>query len=106
MKFSFLKLPKIINHKLLELFEFHQLQHLLEILFYCSSDFESGKVQEKSGLAWFWWFGGAMAKTGQTLPTSSFLQLCMVRTLTNSKMRHLKGDPLDYTKKAPLVREL
>jgi hypothetical protein len=75
MNFTFLMLPKILKHKLLELFEFRQLHHLLEILFYCSSDFESRKVQEKSGLAWFWWFGGSMAKTGETMPTSSFLQL-------------------------------
>src|SRR5579871_4139242 len=106
MNFSFLKLPKIINNKLLVLFELRQLQHLLEILFYCSSDFESRRVQEKLRLAWFWWFGGAMAKTGQTLPTSPFLQLCKCRNLTNSKKRHLKCDPLEFTQKAPLVREL
>ena len=45
------------------------MQHLLEISFYCASDFESRKVQEKSRLAMFWWFGGAMAKTGQLLPS-------------------------------------
>ena len=106
MNFPSLKLPKILNHKRHEFFEFRQLQHLLEILFYCSSDFESRNVQEKLRLAWFWWFGGAMAKTGQTLPSSSFLQLCKFRNMTNSKMGHLKGDPLDFNQKAPLVREL
>ena len=88
------------------LFEFRQLQHILEMLFYCSSDLESTKVQEKLTLLWFCWFGGAMAKTGQTLPSSSFLLLCLFRNLTNSKLRHLKGDPLYFTQKAPLVREL
>ena len=106
MNFPFLKIPKVINHKLLVFFEFRQLQHLLEILLYSSSDFECGKVQEKLRLAWLWWFGGAMAKTGQTLPRSSFLQLCKFRKLTNSKTIHLKGDPLDFTQKAPLVPEL
>jgi hypothetical protein len=48
------------------------MQHLLEILFYCASDFESRKVQEKSGLALFWWFGADMAKTGQLLPLYNF----------------------------------
>jgi hypothetical protein len=43
---------------------------------------------------------------GQTLPTSSFLQLCKFRNLTNSKTRYLKGDPLDFTQKAPIVCEL
>jgi hypothetical protein len=43
---------------------------------------------------------------GQTLPTSSFLQLCKFRNLTNSKKRYLEGDPLDFTQKAPIVCEL
>jgi hypothetical protein len=43
------------------------MQQLLEILFYCLRDFESRKVHEKSGLARFWWFGGAIAKPGQLL---------------------------------------
>jgi hypothetical protein len=63
-------------------------------------------VQEKLGLAWFWWFGDAPAKTGQSLPTSSSLQLCKFRNFTNSKTRYLKGDPLDFTQKAPNVCEL
>jgi hypothetical protein len=62
--------------------------------------------QEKSGLALFWWFGVAMAKTGQTGPTSSSLQLCKFRDFTNSKTEYLRGDPLDFTQKAPLVCEL
>jgi hypothetical protein len=81
-------------------------QHLLEILFYYPGDFGSKQIQEKLGLTWFWWFGGAMAKTGQSLPTSSFLQLWNFRNLTNSKTRFLKGDPLDFTQKTPLVCEL
>jgi hypothetical protein len=72
MNFCSLILPKIVNHKRHELFGFRQMQHLLEILFYCASDFESRKVQEKSGLTLFWWFGGAMAKTGQLLPLYNF----------------------------------
>ena len=106
MNFLFLILPKIIFHKRFELFEYRQLQHLLEILFYCKNDFESRKVQEKFGLARFWWFGGAMAKMGKSMPTSSFLQLSKIRNFTNSNIRYLKGDPLGFTQKAPLVREL
>jgi hypothetical protein len=87
----------MINHRWLEFFEFRQLQHLLEILFYYLTDLESRKVQEKMGLVWFWEFGGPMAKTGQTVQTSSFLQLCIFPTVTNSKKRYLKGDPLDFT---------
>ena len=71
MNFPFLMLPKIINDKLLELFDFRQLEHLLEILFYCSSDFESRKFKKSRG-----WqgFGGLevlwpkRAKPGQVLP--------------------------------------
>ena len=96
----------MINLKRLELFEFHQLQHILEILLYGASDFESRKVHEKLGLAWFWWFGGAMAKTGQTLSTSLSLQLCKFPNFTNSKKRYLKGDQLHLTQKAPPVHEL
>ena len=96
----------MINHKHLDVLEFRQLQYLLEILFYCTSDLESRKVQEKLGLTWFWWFGGAMAKTGQTGPTSSSLQLCKFRDYTNSKTRYLTGDPLDFTQKTQLVCEL
>jgi hypothetical protein len=81
-------------------------QHLLEILFYYPGDFVSKQVQENLRLAWFWWFGGAMAKTGQSLPTSSFLQLCKFGNLTNSKTRYLKGGPLKFTPKAPFVYEL
>ena len=106
MNFPSLILPKIINHKRHEFFESRRMQQLLEILFYCLCDFESRKVQEKSGLARFWWFGGAMAKTGQTGPTSSSLQLCKFRDFTNSKTRYLRGDPLVFTQKAPLVCEL
>src|SRR5579871_1334569 len=106
MNFPSLKLPKNINHKRHEFFEFRQLQHLLEILLYCTCNFESIKVQEKSGLALFWRSGGATAKTGQTGPTSSSLQLCKFRDFTNSKKRYLRGDPLDFTQKAPLVCEL
>jgi hypothetical protein len=106
MNSLFLILPKIINHRRLELFEFRQVQHLLEIFFYYPGDFESKQVQEKLGLAWFWWFGGAMTETGQSLPTSSVLQLCKFRNFTNSKTRYLKGDQLDFTQKAPLVCEL
>ena len=72
MNFSSLILPKIVNHKRHELFEFRQMQHLLEILFYYVSDFESRKVQEKSGLGLFWRFRDAMAKTGQLLPLYNF----------------------------------
>jgi hypothetical protein len=82
------------------------LQHLLEILFACTNDFESRNVQEKFGLPRFWWFGGAMAKTGKNMPTSTFLQLSKFRNITNSNTRYLKGDPLGFTQKAPLVREL
>jgi hypothetical protein len=96
----------MINHRWLEFFEFHQLQHLFKILFYYATDFESRKVHEKLGLAWFWEFGVPRAKTGQTLRTSSFLQLCKFANLSNSKKRYLKGDPLDFTQKAPLVLEL
>ena len=96
----------MINHRWLEFFEFRQLQHLLEILFHYPTDFESRKVQKKLGLAWFWEFGVPMAKTGQTLRISSFLQLCKFPNLNNSKMRYLKGDPLDFTQKAPLDGEL
>jgi hypothetical protein len=106
MNLSFLIPPKMIKHKGLDVFEFRQLQYLLEILFYCTGDFESRKVEEKLGLAWFWWFGGAMAKTGQTLPTSLSLQLCKSPNFTNSKKRYLKGDPLDLTQKALLFHEL
>src|SRR5579871_2366145 len=106
MNFPSLILSKIINHKRHEFFESRQLQHLLEIFFYSFSDFEPRKVVEKSGLAWFWWFGGAMAKTDQTGPTSSSLQLCKFRDFTNSKPRYLRGDPLVFTQKAPLVCEL
>jgi hypothetical protein len=81
-------------------------QHLLEILFYNPGDFQWKQVHVKLGLAWFWWFGGVMAKTGQFLPTSSFLQLCKFLNMTNCKARRLKGDPLDFTQKAPLVCEL
>jgi hypothetical protein len=45
MNFVFLKLPNILNHKRLELFEFRQVQHILEIMFYYLFDFESKKVQ-------------------------------------------------------------
>jgi hypothetical protein len=106
MNFLFLILPKIINHRQFELFEFRQVQHLLEIFFYYPGEYELKKVQEKLGLAWFWRFGGAVAKTGQSLPTSSFLQLCKFQNLTNKKTRYLKGDPHDFTQKAPLVGEL
>src|SRR5579871_860151 len=106
MNFPSLILPKIINHKRHEFFDSRQMQHLLEILFYCLRDFESRKVHEKSGLARFWWFGGAMAKTGQTGPTSSSLQVCKFRNFTKSKTRYLRGDPLVFTQKAPLVCEL
>jgi hypothetical protein len=41
MNFPFLIQPKIKNPNGLKLFEFRQLQHLLEILFYRASDFES-----------------------------------------------------------------
>jgi hypothetical protein len=45
----------MINHKPLDLFEFRKLQHLLKILSYCTSDFESRKVQG----SWDWHgFGG------------------------------------------------
>jgi hypothetical protein len=47
-----------------------------------------------------------MAKMGQSLPTSFFLQLCKFQNLTNSKTIYLKGDPLDFTQKAPIVSEL
>jgi hypothetical protein len=47
-----------------------------------------------------------MAKKGKTLPISSFLQPCKFRNFTNSKTRYLKGDPLGFTQKAPLVGEL
>jgi hypothetical protein len=96
----------MIKHRSLEYFEFHQLQHLLEILFYYATDLESRKVQEKMWLVWFWEFGGPITKTGQTLRTSSFLQLCKFPNLTNSKRRYLNSDPLDFTQKAPLVLEL
>jgi hypothetical protein len=102
MNFPYLKLPKIINHKRHEFFEFRQLQHLLKIFFTVQVILS----QEKSGLALFWRFGGAMAKTGQTGPTSSSLLLCKFRHFTNSKTRYLRGDPLDFTQKAPLVCEL
>jgi hypothetical protein len=82
------------------------LQHLLKILFYYATDCESRKVHEKLGLAWFWEFGVPMTKMCQTLRTSSFLQLCKFPNLTNSKKRYLKGDPLDFTQKAPLILEL
>jgi hypothetical protein len=62
MNFVFLILPKIMNHRRIELFDFRQAQHLLEILFYHAKDFDSKTVQEKLGLAWFWLFAGAMAK--------------------------------------------
>jgi hypothetical protein len=106
MNFPFLTLPKIINHKRLELFEYRQLHHLLEILFYSTNDFESRKVQEKFGLARFWWFGRAMAKTGKSLPTSSFLQLSKFRNFSKSNTTYLNGDPLGFTQKAPQLREL
>jgi hypothetical protein len=55
MNFPFLILPKIINPKGLKLFEFRQLQHLLEILFYGASDFESSLFNKN----WGWLgFGG------------------------------------------------
>jgi hypothetical protein len=104
MNFLFLILPKIINHKRLELFEFRQVQHLLEMTFYYPFDFESKKVQEKLGLVLV--FGDAMAKSGQTLSTSSFLQLSKFRNFTNSKTKYLKGDPLNFTEKAPIICEL
>jgi hypothetical protein len=106
MNFPFLILPKIINRKGLKLFEFRQLQHLLEILFYRASDFESIKVQKNLGFAWFWRFGDGLAKTGQTLQTSSSLQLGMFPKFTNRKKRYLAGDPLDFTEKAQLVCEI
>jgi hypothetical protein len=56
-------------------------QHLLEMLFYYLGDFESKQVQKNLG-AWFWWSGGAIAKTGQSLPTSSFL-----KRISNLKIR-------------------
>src|SRR5579871_3429367 len=99
MNFPSLILPKIINHIRHEFLESRQMQHLLEILFYCLSDFESRKVQEKSAMTRFWWFGGAVAKTGQTGPTSSSLQLCKFRDFTNSKTRYLRVDPLVFTQK-------
>jgi hypothetical protein len=106
MNFLFLILPKIIIHKRLELFEYRQLHDLLEILFYGTNDFESRKVQGNFGLARLWWFGGAKAKTGKSMPTSSFIQLSKFPNFTNSKTRYLKGDPLGFTQKAPLLREL
>ena len=106
MNFLFLTLPKIINHKRLEIVEFRPLTQLLQISIYCGGNFASKKVQEKLALAWFCWFGGVMAKTGRTLGTSSFLQLCKFRNFTNNKARYLKGDPLDFTQKAPIVYEL
>jgi hypothetical protein len=47
-----------------------------------------------------------MAKTGKIMPTSSFLQLSKFPNFTNSKTRYLKGDPLGFTQKDSLVREL
>jgi hypothetical protein len=106
MNILFLIHAKIINHKRLELFESRQLQHLLEILFYHGSDFDSTKVQEKLGLAWFWWFGGPISKKGKTALISSFPQVPKFRNLTNSKTRPLKGDPLDFTQNPQIVCEL
>jgi hypothetical protein len=72
MNFPSLKLPKMINQKRHEFFEFRQLQHLLEILFYCTSDFGVKK-------SWGWrCFGGLevlrpkRAKPGQLLPLYNF----------------------------------
>jgi hypothetical protein len=72
------------------------------MLFYYPGDFESKQVKQKFGFAWFWWFGGAMGKTDQSSPTSSFLQLCKFRNFTNGKARHLKGDPHDFNQKTRL----
>ena len=106
INFLFLILPKIINHKRLELFEFRQLEHLWEISCYHLEDLDSRKVQEKWELAWFLRFVRVMAKTGQTLPTSFFLQLCKFQNFTNSKKRYLKGVLLDFTQKGWIVCEL
>jgi hypothetical protein len=55
MNFLFFVLPKIINDKRLELFEFRQVQHLLENMFYYPFNFESKKIQEKLGLVLVVW---------------------------------------------------
>ena len=47
--FLVLILPKMINHKRLELFEFRQLKNLLEIMFCHWCGFESRKVWKKQG---------------------------------------------------------
>ena len=85
---------------------FRQVEHLYEILRYHWDDFDSKKVQEKWKLAWFWRFVRAVAKTGQTMPTSLLLQLCQFQNFTNSKKRYLKGIPIDFTQKGSIVCEL
>jgi hypothetical protein len=106
MNFLSLILWKIINPARLQLFEFRQLEHLLEILCYYWLALDSRKVQQKCVLAWFWRFGASMAKTGKTLPTSVFLQLCRFPNFTNSTTRYLKGVPLHLIQKGCLVCEL
>ena len=68
--------------------------------------FGAKKREIKVGLPLFWRFGGVMAKTGQTLPTSFFVQLYKFQNFTNSETRYLEGVPLDLTQKAKIVREL
>jgi hypothetical protein len=106
MNFLFLILWKIINLTRLEVFDFRQLEHLLEILCYHWWVFDSRKVQQRWVLAWFCRFGASMAKTSQTLATSFFLQLCKFPNFTKSAPRYLKGAPLDLTQKCWLVCEL
>jgi hypothetical protein len=61
----------------------------------------------KKSLGWHGFIGlEVLWQNGQKLATSSFLQLCKSRNFTNSKTRYSKGDPLDFTQKAPLVCEL
>ena len=57
------------------------------------------KLKKKWELAWFWRFVRVMAKMGQSLPTSFFLEVCKFQNFTNSKKWYLKGVLLDFTQK-------
>jgi hypothetical protein len=59
--------------------------HLLEILFYYASDFDSKKVQEKFGLVWFYWFGGAMAKRAKPYKLLPFYNFASPDTSPTAK---------------------
>jgi hypothetical protein len=72
MNFLSLILWKIINPARFELFEFRQLEHLLEILCYHWWALDRRKVQQKCVLAWFWRFELIWPKRAKLCQLPSF----------------------------------